>query len=81
MKQRKPPKAEQQLRSRFDSLTETYLAAGRASDAEIKHLRDQLAKRIDTSMIDSRTKLASQMGQMVEAVAKAVIYLIGKENM
>lgn len=33
----------------------------------------------DISMIEARTKLASQVGQLVEAVSKAVVFLVGKE--
>lgn len=36
-------------------------------------------ERLDTQMLDARIKLASNLGQLVEAVSKAVTYVIGKE--
>lgn len=40
-------------------------------------LQGQLKQRLDTSMIDAKTKLASSLGQMMDSAAHAIGYITG----
>lgn len=53
----------------------------RDRDALAALLRQRLDAKVDNSMIEARSKLASQVGQLVEAVSKAVVMLVGKEQL
>ena len=43
--------------------------------------KNKATNRLDTQMMDARIKLASQVGQLVEAVSKAVTMIVGKDVM
>lgn len=50
-------------------------------EAENSKLRAQLQNRLDVSMLAERQKLANSIGQMTEAVSKAIMYLVAKETL
>lgn len=50
-----------------------------ALNKENFELKKAQQQRIDTSMIDARTKLANALGQMCYAQAEAIKFIIGKE--
>lgn len=49
--------------------------------AENIQLKTKLTERLDLSMIEARTKLVSQLGQMMEAFTRAIGYIIAKETL
>lgn len=48
---------------------------------ERQALEAKLRERVDQSMIESRIKLANALGQMIEAVTRAVVVVVAKETM
>lgn len=50
-------------------------------DNRIHALEKQLQLRVDTAMLDARNKLAYSLGQMTEAISKAITVIVGKEVM
>lgn len=52
---------------------------------EQRKLTDEWQKkynsRLDIQMLETRVKLASSVGQLVEATSKAVMFIVGKEVM
>lgn len=46
-----------------------------------KEWQKKATERLDLQMLEARIKLASNVGQMVEAVSKAITYIVGKEVM
>lgn len=44
-----------------------------------KVLHQQLQQKVDQSMIESRIKLASTLGQLIEAVTRTVNFVVAKE--
>jgi hypothetical protein len=52
-----------------------------ASHKQTELWRTKAEQRLDTQMLDARIKLASQLGQMIEATSKAIAYIVGKEVM
>jgi hypothetical protein len=47
----------------------------------VRDLKQANAARVDTSMIDSRIKLANALGQMIQATTDAVKFVIAKETL
>ncbi len=65
----------------------------KAALATIENMREQsgywklklaaeqkLNERVDTTMLDARTKLASQLGQMMDATSHAIRFLVAGER-
>ncbi len=46
---------------------------------KVTELEIKLQTRVDTSMIKERQDLLNSIGQLVEAVSKAIVYTVGKE--
>jgi hypothetical protein len=62
------------------SITEMYNAYQRDRDdwtAKEARLREQLQLKF----VDERTRLLSSLGQLTEALSKAIIYTVGKEQL
>lgn len=61
--------------ARIEGYREQLDATGKARLAAETKLRE----RVDLSMIDARNRMLSNLGQLVEAVSKAIVYVVGKE--
>lgn len=46
---------------------------------ENESLKEKINTRLDTTMMQQRIQLASNLGQMIEATSKAVMFIIAKE--
>ena len=53
----------------------------RREKATTEHVRAQLDAKVDTSMIEARTKLMSQIGQALSGVCELGKFCIGKEQL
>lgn len=84
-------KAHRMLQRQFNSVTENYDQLTRdyaeirreneTLDKENAALVTKMQQRIDLSMLTERRQLCSQVGQMVEACAKMIHVVVGKEVM
>lgn len=57
------------------------LSVIRMYERENTELKQKLQQRLDVSMLEQRNKLASNIGQMVQALAQMIHVVIGKEVM
>jgi len=71
-----------QLEKELKILQESYNKLLESEIAIRTHNRELSAKlqmRVDDRQLEQRNRLASSLGQMIEATSKAVMYIIGKE--
>jgi len=72
------------LTDRYNELGQRYVELERTVstlERENINLKHELQRRLDTSMIQQRVQLASNLGHMVEAVSKAIVAVIAKETL
>lgn len=82
MKTKKPnirqlTKELKELNQRHSELTEIYYKIA----ADNRDLKAKLQARLDDRQLEQRNKLASSLGQMIEATSKAISFIVGKEVM
>lgn len=65
--------------SRLDDALRLTQHQFRVLNNDYATLKKKHAERIDQTMMDSRIKLASNLGQMMEAFTRAVGFIIAKE--